>query len=587
MKPKHRFAVPMTAALLLFVMAGLVLLAGGSVAAQAPVPTLVPPTLVPFVESGMSDALASESTLAQIRDAGEVRVGILYNEPPFGELNIRGEVSGFDADLARAMGEAWGVDVNLIQVTRQTALDMLVSGAVDILMAAQPHLRQLDSRVEFSQTYYPGQQVMAVRQDDGATVLGHMNDRKVGVVMNTRSEDAVSEWLNRTGQPVTVERFINLDQAVSALLTNQVDGIVGSRVRLTRAFEDASLIRYLDEPVGDEPLAVVMRRQDVNLRNLINRTLQFFLSNGKLNEIHETHFSGTDLPANMLPVWANVGENAPTPDQFATDIPYPPQYAVPQIQNNGVVRVAGVADVPGDADESVRRLDAVNRSVVEAMAARWGARVEYIPNSVENALDLVASGQADIAVGVEPDWNWADRVDFSQHYMIHGDRLMVPFNSEIEGFGGLRTEWVGFFASEEGAKDRVYDLAEDASVLLSGDFTIFNEEDAAFGMTAQANYDAVFGDSLKLVPHVQADPEGLRLTTGGENAGWYSRHFLALAMPRNDLDFRTLVDYTLQEMSHDGTLASLVEPVMIRDEVPHLELWPGPSDYLGYRLAGQ
>ena len=118
------------------------------------------------------------------------------------------------------------------------------------------------------------------------------------------------------------------------------------------------------------------------------------------------------------------------------------------------------------------------------------------------------------------------------------------------------------------------------------DFTIFNEEDAAFGMTAQANYDAVFGDSLKLVPHVQADPEALRLTTSGENNGWYSQHFLALALPRNDVDFRMLVDYTLQELSRDGTLTALVEPVMIADEVPQLEIWPGPSDYLGYRLAG-
>ena len=572
--------------LVLVALLGVGLLVTGSVTAQASVPTLTPPTLVPVVESGMVDALPSESTLARIREAGQLRVGILYNEPPFGELNIRGDVSGFDADLARAIGEAWGVEVSFVQVTRQTALELLVSGAVDVLMAAQPHIRQLDSRIEFSQTYYPAAQVMAVRQDDGATVLGHMSDRKVGVVMNTRSEEAVSDWLTRSGQPVTVERFINLDQALSALLTSQVDGVVGSRIRLTRAFPEAGTVRFLDEPVSDEPLAIAMRRQDVNLRNLVNKTLQFFLSSGKLNEIHELHFSGTDFPMNTLPIWANVGEEAPKPDQFGTDIPFPQQYVVPQIQNSGVVRVAGLNDLPEDADESQRRLDAVNRSVVEAMVARWGARVEYIPNSQANALELVASGQAEIAGGVEPDWNWTDRVDFSQHYMIHGERLMVPKDSEIESFDGLRTEWVGFFASEEGAKDRVYDLAEASNVVLSGDFTIFNEEDAAFGMTAQANYDAVFGDSLKLVPHVQADPDALRLTTGGDNGGWFSRHYLALAVPRNDVDFRLLVDYTMQELSRDGSLTTLVQPVMVAEEVPHLEIWPGPSDYLGYHLAG-
>lgn len=581
---RHAQRSALLSLLLALLVAGL--LVGGATMAQAPVPTLVPPTLVPVVESGMVDALPSESTLARIIESNTVRVGILYNEPPFGELNIRGDVSGFDADLARAMGEAWGVEVQFVQVTRQTGLDMLVSNSVDMLLAAQAHMRQWDSRVEFSHSYFPGAHVMAVRQDDGATVLGHMEGRKVGVVMNTRGEEAVSDWLTRSGLSVTVERFVNLDQALSALLTNEVDGVVSTRTRLVRNFGEAGVVRFVDELVSDEPLSVALRRQDVNLRNLVNKTLQFFLASGKLNDIHELHFSGTDFPANTLPVWANVGEEAPRPDQFPTDIPFPQQYVVPQIQNNGVVRVAELPALPDDADESQRRLDAVNRSIVEAMAARWGARVEYVPNPSGNALELVASGQVDLAVGVEPDWNWADRVDFSQHYAIHGDRLMVKTDTDIEGFTGLRTEWVAVFSSEEGARDRIYDLAESVNVLLGGDFLIYNEEDAVFGMTAQSNYDAVFGDSLKLVPHVQANPDTVRLTSGGENAGWYSQHFLALALPRNDYDFHMLVDYTLQELSRDGTLVTLVEPVMLREEIPNLLIWPGPSEYLGYQLAG-
>src|SRR5690606_20014315 len=172
------------------------------------------------------------------------------------------------------------------------------------------------------------------------------------------------------------------------------------------------------------------------------------------------------------------------------------------------------------------------------------------------------------------------------HYLVHGDRLMVRKDTDIEGFTGLRSEWVGYFASEPEARDRIYELAEDANVILSGDFIIYNEEDAAFGMTVQANYDAVFGDSLKLIPHVQANPDALRLTTGGDQGGWYSRHYLAMAVPRNDLDFRLLVEYTLQELARDRTLQSLLEPVMLPEEAPEPTIWPGPSSYMGIQLAG-
>src|SRR5690349_8779933 len=87
---------------------------------QQPAPTLVPPTLVPTQDAGIFDTIPTESSVARIVRDGVVRVGILYNEIPFGLLNIRGEVSGYDADLARSMAEQWGVEVEFVQVTRQT-----------------------------------------------------------------------------------------------------------------------------------------------------------------------------------------------------------------------------------------------------------------------------------------------------------------------------------------------------------------------------------------------------------------------------------------------------------------------------------
>jgi ABC-type amino acid transport substrate-binding protein len=560
------------------------LLTADNPGAQNPVPTLVPPTLVPPVDTGLIDALPSESAVARIQRDGKVRVGILYNEPPFGELSARGDVFGFDADLARAMGEAWGVEVELVQVTRQTAIDTLKKGDVDMLLAAQIHRRELDNEVEFSQTYFPGNEMLMVRQGDGATVLGHMDGRKVGVVMGTRGEQAVSEWLARTGLNVTVQQYLTLDQAISALLASEVDGIVENQVRLTRVLSDQSLARFVDEPVSPEPYAVAMRRQDVNMRNLVNRTLQYLVDTGKMNEMHQTHFAGAAYPLDKFTMWGGLGEDAPTPSQFGTDIPFP-QYVLPRLQNESVLHVAGVVDLPDDADDAQKHLDQVNRAVIEAIAARWGMRVEYVPNSVDNALDLVASGQADLAVGVQPDWSWADRVDFTDYYLLHGDRLLVAKDSPIEGFNDMRGDVVGLLASEPGVEDRVKAILDDLRVRAST-FMILRDEDALYGMQVENNYHAVFGDSLKLIPMVQANPDDVRLTINNENGGWYSRQYISFAVPRNDIDFRLLVEYTLQEVSRDGTLGSVLAPVMLSEDIQPLDIWPGSSEYLGYHLAG-
>ncbi|MBZ0284907.1 MAG: transporter substrate-binding domain-containing protein [Anaerolineae bacterium] len=551
---------------------------------RQPVPTLVPPTLVPTQDAGVSDALLSESGLARVQQDGRVRVGLLYNAPPFGELNVRGEVAGYDADLARSMAEAWGVTFEPVQVTRQTALDALKVGAVDMLVASQVHRRDLDAQVEFSLTYYSGSQVMLVRQDDAAVLLADMANRRVGYVLATPSAEAIGLWQGRSGIGVTVQQYLTLDQAITALVNNEVDGVVANRIQFTVVLSQQGTARVLDESVGTEPLAVVVRRQDVNWRNLINKTLQYLVRKGRMQEIQQAYF-GTIYPLDLVPIWAGIGDDAPKPDQFPADVPYPSQYALPRIQSSGVVRVAGITDVSVDVPESERRLDVLNRAIIEALVTLWGMQVEYIPNSVTNAVDLVASGQADLAVGIPLDWSYTDRVDLTAPYFLHGDRLMVKKNDDYETFIDLRGRVVGIFASEPGVADRVNALAESVSSGVRI-FTINREQDAALEILDSQNALVVFGDSLKLIPHVQTNPDLLRLSVRGNNPDpWYNRTWVGIAVPRNDIDFRLLVEYSLQELARNGTLQSLLTPVMLPEEIPAFGIWPGTSDYLGFKLG--
>jgi polar amino acid transport system substrate-binding protein len=577
---KQRIRIGLTA---LVISLGLIV-SGASFAQQGnAISTLVPPTLIPTLDSSASDALLGESTLARVQRDGQVRVGMLYNAPPFGELNIRGEVTGYDADLARALAEAWGVTFVPVQVTRQTAVDMLQRGEVDMLAAALVHRRELDSQVEFTQTYYIGAQTMMVRNDDGAQQPLDLAGRRAGVVLGTSSETVVAEWQRRNRVQVAAQTYYNLDQAVAALVAGDVDAVVGSRVQLQQVAIQAGLVRLLDTPVTAEPYALAVRRQDVNWRNLVNRTLQYLEEQGKLKEIYQTYFPGGSYPGVIIP-WGGVGDDAPQFAQFATDVPYPAQYVIPRMRQAGVLRVAGLVDLPADAPESERRLDALNRGLIVAMAARWGVQVQAVPG--DDPVGLVASGQADIAAGLAPDWSLSDRVDLSAPYLLHGERLMVKENTDYETFNDIRGKWVAVFASEPGAADRVNALAGSVNTAVRI-FTINREQDAAFHMLVDNNADVTFGDSLKLIPHLEANPDLLRMTTRvGNPDPWYSRTYAAFALPRNDIDFRILVEYTLQELAREGQWQAMLAPVMLPEDNYTFDIWPGVSEYLGFVLAG-
>ena len=113
------------------------------------------------------------------------------------------------------------------------------------------------------------------------------------------------------------------------------------------------------------------------------------------------------------------------------------------------------------------------------------------------------------------------------------------------------------------------------------------EQDAAYTLLTDNNADVVFGDSLKLIPNVEANADDLKLTTNADGTAiWYSREFVGMALPRNDIDFRLLVEYTLQELTRDGSMATMLQPLMNTQDMPVLDIWPGLSSYLGYNLTG-
>lgn len=569
---------------------------------QQPVPTLISPTPVPQPETGIEEILPSESTVSRIVANGLVRVGILYNAPPFGELNIRGELTGYDADLAQSLAETWGVEVEFVQVTRQVenSAHLLRTGQLDVLISALVHRREYDTLMEFSKTYFLGRQALMVRADDDAQTPADLSNRSVGVVVATAASEALNRWNARNNMNASVQTYLTLDRAYVALVTGEIDGVVDSGYRLQQvSAQRPELTRILNAPVESEPFAVGILRQDAPMRELVNRTLQYLIVTGRMNEIHQKYFPGETYAA--VRVWDNLGENAPVPAEYSTTIGYPAQYIVPQIQSTRVIRIAGLYGVTADSDapESQKRLDTYHRTLLDEMASRWDAVVEYIPATAPDAINLVANGEADLAVGIAPDWLWADQVDFTAPYLVHGDRLMVRIDDEINRFVDLQSGSVLITPNnQENAATRAVQIAESPDVNRRIEITPVREDDLAFSMLAEeseVDADAAFGDSLKLIPHVQTNPQLLRLTLDDDgSARWYSpsnvlnqdfgSRIMVMAVPQNDIDFRLLVEYTLQELAQDGTLSRIAGPVMMPEDVPPLEIWPGSSNYFGFSL---
>ena len=140
------------------------------------------------------------SAVADIAASGVFRVGLLYNNPPYSQLTLRGEVSGFDAELLRKLSDAWGCEIEFVQVTRLNALDKLNGGQAHAVVSALVHYRDMADQVDFSQTYLRGAQALLVAADSPYQHPAELGEQPIGHLLGSRTEKALDIFAGRPGQ---------------------------------------------------------------------------------------------------------------------------------------------------------------------------------------------------------------------------------------------------------------------------------------------------------------------------------------------------------------------------------------------------
>ncbi|MBX3084832.1 MAG: transporter substrate-binding domain-containing protein [Anaerolineae bacterium] len=560
-----------------------------------PLVTIAPPTLVPPPPSPEPTALPADSALARIKNRvgsnnkPTVIVGIPYNIMPFAHITDTGAVEGFEADIARAIVEDWGADVQWQQVTSANAMQLLLSGQIDFLIGKQMVTRNVQSEIEFSTPYFANRQVALALVDAPQQNITDLGGQTVGVVIGSRSEEALTTWVEANGQQVNVNRYPMLDDAIRALADKQIVALVGDRWELDQRVGGGKVggIKLLGGAFRIEPYGIAIIRHDDSMRTLIERTLQRLTKSDRLNQIYDRWFNKNDLlpEDKLLPrVWLKLEADQRGLDAFANNIFRPDQSIIERIKSGQPLRVAGLGSpvLPSGAQSP---LEGFSRAMIEEMARRWGATVNYLPDSYGHEVDLLASGQADIGVGLPATWDTVDRIDYAGIYAQSGYRMMARVGSSVQSFAAFsegRRE-IGVFADDPNG----FAIATALVKSVYPDFVEGNLKEIRLGSEQDAidavfnnNVRVFFGDAFRLIPIASANTAKVYLTDT-----LYDARPIGFGLPRNDTDFRELIDVTLQEMVKDGTYQQLFTQTFNVGNPLAVVQWPGTPTMFGIKTT--
>jgi general L-amino acid transport system substrate-binding protein len=225
--------------------------------------------------------LARAQTLKAVKERGVLNCGVGQGLLGFSSQDEKGEWSGLDVDICRAVAAAALGDPAKVTFTPLDAagrFEALQSGKIDMLsrnstwtMSRETQLNLLFAGV----AYYDGQGFL-VRRESGTDTALQLGGKSVCTQAGTTSELNLADYFRANGMALKIVQLATAEESRSAydekrcdVLTSDVSQLYAERLKL--AVPDAHVI--LPEVISKEPLGPAVRQGDDQWFNLVKWTL--------------------------------------------------------------------------------------------------------------------------------------------------------------------------------------------------------------------------------------------------------------------------------------------------------------------------
>ena len=120
-----------------------------------------------------------QSRLDEIRERGFLRVGYLPDRLPYAFTNARGDLVGFDIEMAFDLARTLNVRLEFVPLNREQLMEQVNSGVCDLLMSALPLTPERAAGLQLSRSY----------RDESMALIVASHRRK-----EFRDRDKLREW---------------------------------------------------------------------------------------------------------------------------------------------------------------------------------------------------------------------------------------------------------------------------------------------------------------------------------------------------------------------------------------------------------
>ena len=252
-------------------------------------PSAAPESEAPASEAPASEAPASEAPASEEPAAdgefttiveGKLTMSTNAQFPPYEMTTDDGRFEGIDVEIATAIAEKLGLELDILDMDFDSALLAVQQGKSDIVMAGVTVNEDRLLVMDFTDSYATGVQVVIVKEGSDVT-MDNMGEGLIGTQRGTTGNIYCTDDYGEEHVVAYDDGFT----AVQALMNGQVDCVVIDNAPAQEFVKNNAGLTILDTEYAVEDYAIGLNKGNTALLDAINGALAELISDGTVQSI--------------------------------------------------------------------------------------------------------------------------------------------------------------------------------------------------------------------------------------------------------------------------------------------------------------
>jgi arginine/ornithine transport system substrate-binding protein len=229
--------------------------------------------------------------------AKTVKVGTEGAYPPFNLVDDKGELQGFDVDIAKALCKQAGYDCEFSVVDWDGLIPALLAKKIDCIIASMSITEERKEKVDFTDKYYVSPGSFVAKKDAGIDVTdkGALKGKIIGVQRATIHENFIRD---NYADVLEIKSYATQEEANMDMVSGRVDLLFADKLVLLGGFiqtEEGKDYEFVGPDHSEQKwfgdgIGIAVRKGDTELLEGFNAAIKAIRDNGEYAKINKEYF---------------------------------------------------------------------------------------------------------------------------------------------------------------------------------------------------------------------------------------------------------------------------------------------------------